>query len=158
MRPLGDFLNKRALLPVVQDNICLDGTCPNRRLPVKRIRQRIIVAYGRLAIFTLCMLMLGAMTSQVVFVAFAQSYRGAADQIHDAIERAREDADVTNRLANLEFANKELRAEHDQLRVMVSDVQKTQYIMEGIGIAFMASVGFIKLVQMVAGKRLKEDG
>lgn len=154
----GEFLKNRALLPVVQDNICVDSECSNRRLPRKGLYRRIIENYARLAVFTLCAAMVGAIVSQMVFVAFAQSSRSAADQIHDAIERTRQDVDVSNRLSNLEFANKELRAENDQLHGNVGDLQKTQYIMEGIGIAFMASVGFIKLVQMVAGKKIKEDG
>lgn len=154
---LGEFLNNRAMLPVVQDNICVDAGCSNRRFSRKGIYRRILENYGRLATFALCAAMLGAMVSQMVLVTFAQS-RSASDQIHDAIERTRQDVDVTNRLSNLEFANKELRAENDQQRERVSDLEKTQYIMEGIGIAFMASVGFIKLVQMVAGKKIKEEG
>lgn len=155
LRVLGDSLENHALLPVVPSNICVDAGCSNRRgLSRKSLRWRLVESYCRMAIFFLCSMAVGAVTCQIVF----GQGRSAADMVHDAIERTKQDLDMSNRISNLEFAVKEYKAENEQLRIRTSDLEKTQYITQGIGLSFMGSVAFMQLIKMVAGKKIKEDG
>ena len=140
----GDFLKNKALLPVVASDTCVAGHPLKQRVFIWRVIQ----SYTWILTTILCAGFFGAILSQRIM--FAQYH--TQKEVDDAVERRQQEwkiEDLTKEVAAL-------RVVHTADEVRITELEHNQYVMNGIGLAFVGAVGFITFIRMIAGKKIKD--